>query len=91
MLQVGWSVEDLARVHRHARSHVPALFRALRQHYAAAAGELLWPVCSWRLDQAGDRLVAIYWTCATYVSSPAPALCRRCRRAALPMHIKRCF
>ncbi len=42
--QVGWSVEGLDRVHRHARSHVPALFRALCAHRAAAAPELLWPV-----------------------------------------------
>jgi len=44
--QVGWSVEGLSRVHRHARSHVPALFRALCAHRAAAAPELLWPVRS---------------------------------------------
>lgn len=31
-------------MHRHARAHVPALFRTLQRHYARAAGELLWPV-----------------------------------------------
>ncbi|KAK9804748.1 hypothetical protein WJX72_003264 [[Myrmecia] bisecta] len=38
---VGWSVEGMARVHRHAAAHLPAIFSLVVAHYAVAGSVLL--------------------------------------------------